>query len=191
MKKRILVIDDDRAGREVVLYNLRKAGFEAASACDGQEGLSLFSPGEFDLVITDVKMPGISGIELLRRVRSRDSDIPVMIITAFGNMETAMEAMREGACYFIAKPFDREHLLLAIEQILSRTSFDDKIREFRVPRNEIDRCIVCVFPSREGSVRLRVGGGIREGETFLDGKWGEEGMKVMGPRKNPDRRGIE
>jgi len=170
MTVQILFIDDDRAGREVVLYNLRKAGFEVTSASDGREGLSRFSPGKFDLVITDVKMPGISGIEVLRRVRSLDPDIPVLIITAFGNMETAIDAMREGACYFIAKPFDREHLLLAIEQILSRTTYVDEARELHVPRSEIDQSIVCVFPSRGGSMRLRAGDGICEGKTPRDGK---------------------
>lgn len=107
MTVRILFIDDDRAGREMAIFNLRKAEYEVTPASDGQEGLSLFSPGGFDLAITDVKMPGISGIEVLRRIRSQDPDIPVLIITAFGNLETAVEAMKEGACYFIAKPFDR------------------------------------------------------------------------------------
>ena len=95
MGGRILFIDDDRAGREVALFNLRKAGYKVTAASDGVEGLSLFSPEKFDLVITDVKMPGISGIEVLRRIREQDSDVPVLVITAFGNVETAVEAMKE------------------------------------------------------------------------------------------------
>lgn len=157
MTVRILFIDDDRAGREVALYNLREAGYEVASASDGQEGLSLFSPGNFDLVITDFKMPGISGIEVLRQIRSLDPDVPVLVITAFGTMETAVEAMREGACYFIVKPFDREHLLLAVEKIVRRRSLCEEARDLRIPRRNVDRGIVCVFPGGGGSMRLRVG----------------------------------
>ncbi|HJX16214.1 MAG TPA: response regulator, partial [Candidatus Deferrimicrobiaceae bacterium] len=108
MERRILFIDDDRAGREVALFNLRKAGYKVEVASDGTEGLAIFSPGKFDLVITDVKMPGISGIEVLRRIRKTSRDTPVLVITAFGNVDTAVEAMKEGAYDFIGKPFHRE-----------------------------------------------------------------------------------
>lgn len=162
MTVRILFIDDDRAGREVALFNLRKAGYEVTSASDGQEGLSLFSPGNFDLVITDVKMPGISGIEVLRRIRSLDLVVPLLVVTAFGDMEMAVEAMREGACYFLAKPFDREHLLLAVEEILGGRCLAEAAEDLRVPSEGVERGIVCVFPQGGGSVRLRAadaGGG--------------------------------
>src|SRR3972149_1196615 len=92
MAGRILFIDDDKAGREVALFNLRRAGYELTPAADGQEGLSLFSPEKFDLVITDVKMPGISGIDVLRRIRAQAPEVPVLVITAFGNVETAVAA---------------------------------------------------------------------------------------------------
>ena len=114
MAGRILFIDDDRAGREVALFNLRKAGYEVVAASDGQEGIAAFSPEKFDLVVTDVKMPGISGIDVLRRVRSHAPDVPVLVITAFGNVETAVEAMKEGAYDFIGKPFHRDQLLLSV-----------------------------------------------------------------------------
>ncbi|MCL5884567.1 MAG: response regulator, partial [Deltaproteobacteria bacterium] len=91
MTGRILFIDDDKAGREVALFNLRRAGYELTPAADGQEGFSLFSPEKFDLVITDVKMPGISGIDVLRRIRAQAPEVPVLVITAFGNVETAVE----------------------------------------------------------------------------------------------------
>lgn len=168
MTKRVLFIDDDRAGREVVLFNLRKAGYEVTTASNGWEGLSLFAPGKFELLITDVKMPGISGIEVLRRVRATDPDIPVLVITAFGDMETAVEAMREGACYFLGKPFDRERLLLAIEEIFGRRCLGEEARRLPMPRNEVDREIVCVFPSKGGSVRLRTGDGVGAGKRSVE-----------------------
>ncbi|HEX2719901.1 MAG TPA: response regulator, partial [Candidatus Deferrimicrobium sp.] len=113
MAGRILFIDDDPAGREVALFNLRKAGYEVTAAEDGAGGLSAFASAPFDLVITDLKMPGIPGMEVLRKIHAGSPDVPVLVITAFGNVETAVAAMKEGAYDFIGKPFHRDQLLLA------------------------------------------------------------------------------
>jgi two-component system NtrC family response regulator len=139
---RILFIDDDKAGREVALFNLRRAGYEITPAEDGQEGLSLFSPEKFDLVITDVKMPGISGIEVLRRIKKQAPEIPVLVITAFGNVETAVEAMKNGAYDFIGKPFQRDQLLLSVERALERRRLATEVRELRIRASGVEREIV-------------------------------------------------
>ena len=139
---RILFIDDDKAGREVALFNLRRAGYEVTPASDGQEGISLFSPEKFDVVITDVKMPGLSGIEVLRRIKKQASEIPVLVITAFGNVETAVEAMKEGAYDFIGKPFHREQLLLSVGKALERRRLTEEVRDLRVRISGVAREIV-------------------------------------------------
>ncbi len=144
MASRILFIDDDKAGREVALFNLRKAGYEVAAASDGQEGLDAFAARPFDLVVTDVKMPGISGIEVLRRIRERAPDVPVLVITAFGNVETAVTAMKEGAYDFIGKPFHRDQLLLAVEKALERRRLASEVRELKIRASGVGREIVCV-----------------------------------------------
>ncbi|NNF84581.1 MAG: sigma-54-dependent Fis family transcriptional regulator [Deltaproteobacteria bacterium] len=145
--ERILFIDDDRAGREVALFNLRKAGYKVEAASDGTEGLDAFSPEKFDLVITDVKMPGVSGIEVLRRIRKRSPDIPVLVITAFGNVETAVEAMKEGAYDFIGKPFHRDQLLLSVEKALERQRLTSEVRDLRVRASGVERDIVNASPA--------------------------------------------
>jgi len=144
---RILFIDDDRAGREVALFNLRKAGYKVEAASDGAEGLAIFSQGKFDLVITDLKMPGISGMEVLRRVRKASRDIPVLVITAFGNVDTAVEAMKEGAVDFIGKPFHREQLLLAVEKALERQRLAAEVRDLRIRATGVERDVVSVSPA--------------------------------------------
>ncbi|HZW36420.1 MAG: sigma-54-dependent transcriptional regulator [Deltaproteobacteria bacterium] len=144
MTGRILFIDDDRAGREVALFNLRKAGYEVTAASDGQEGLAAFSPEKFDLVVTDVKMPGISGIEVLRRVRSQAPDVPVLVITAFGNVETAVEAMKEGAYDFIGKPFHRDQLLLSVGKAFERRRLAEEVHDLRIRASGVEREIVSV-----------------------------------------------
>ncbi|MGE5699836.1 MAG: sigma-54-dependent transcriptional regulator [Deltaproteobacteria bacterium] len=142
MAGRILFIDDDRAGREVALFNLRKAGYEVVAASDGQEGIAAFSPEKFDLVVTDVKMPGISGIDVLRRVRSHAPDVPVLVITAFGNVETAVEAMKEGAYDFIGKPFHRDQLLLSVGKALERRRLAAEVHDLRIRASGVEREIV-------------------------------------------------
>src|SRR3990172_1756263 len=144
MPGRILFIDDDPAGREVALFNLRKAGYETIPAADGREGLSLFSASPFDLVITDLKMPGISGMEVLRKVRAGSPDVPVLVITAFGNVETAVAGMKEGAYDFIGKPFHRDQLLLAVSKALERRRLATEVRNLRIRAAGVGRDVVSV-----------------------------------------------
>ena len=168
MSRRILYVEDDPTGREVALFNLRKAGYDVTPASDGQEALSRFSLEKFDLVITDVRMPGLSGLELVRRIHTMVPCLPIIVVTAFGGMETAVEAMRGGACYFIAKPFDRTHLQLAVEKVLGRRFLADEAEALQVPVSEVERGIVCVFPNRGGSLLLRTGHSAPEVEPAQD-----------------------
>ncbi len=147
MKERILFIDDDLAGREVALFNLRKAGYEVETAADGREGLERFSPERHHLVVTDLKMPGLSGMEVLRSIRKRAPEVPVLVITAFGNVETAVEAMKEGADDFIGKPFHRDQLLLAISKALERRRLAAEVRDLRIRSSGVERQIVCASPA--------------------------------------------
>ncbi len=143
MHGRILFIDDDPAGREVALFNLRKAGCEVTAAEDGAQGLSAFAASPFDLVITDLKMPGVPGMEVLRKIRAGSPDVPVLVITAFGNVETAVEAMKEGAYDFIGKPFHRDQLLLSVEKALERRRLATEVRSLRIRASGVERGIVC------------------------------------------------
>ncbi|MDQ3252302.1 MAG: sigma-54 dependent transcriptional regulator [Acidobacteriota bacterium] len=115
----ILVVDDDGSLRRVLEFQLREHGFEVLSAADGLAALELFTGHEVACLITDMRMPGLSGLELLRRVRAVNKDVPVIVITAFGDIETAVEAMRAGAFDFITKPFNRKQILLTIEKALA------------------------------------------------------------------------
>ena len=154
MPGRILFIDDDPAGREVALFNLRKAGYEVAAASDGAEGLSAFSASPFDLVITDLKMPGVSGMEVLRNVRTRAPDVPVLVITAFGNVETAVAAMKEGAYDFIGKPFHRDQLLLAVSKALERRRLAAEVRDLRIRAAGVGREVVHASPAMRRLLEL-------------------------------------
>lgn len=115
---KILLVDDDDSLRRVLEFQLSEAGHHVATAADGKEGLELFSGDNFDCMITDWRMPRMTGSQLLRRVAAINSDIPIVVITAFGDLDTAMEAMRGGAFDFITKPFNRDVILLTVEKAL-------------------------------------------------------------------------
>lgn len=115
----ILLADDDTSLRRVLEFQLHENGYDVVSAADGLAALELFTRHEVACLITDMRMPGLSGLELLRRVRAINKDTPVIVITAFGDVETAVEAMRAGAFDYITKPFNREQILLTIEKALA------------------------------------------------------------------------
>lgn len=116
--QKILIIEDDDSLRRVIEYNLSEDGYEVIVAKDGKEGLSLFSKGSFDLCITDLQMPEMGGMEVLRRIKDLSPDTPVIIVTAFGTIEKAVEGIKAGAFDFITKPFGRNHLSLVVKKAL-------------------------------------------------------------------------
>lgn len=118
-KNRILVVDDDQSMRLALSESLESCGYNIAAAENGSEALSLFRNGKFELVVTDMKMPGMTGIELLRSVKELAPEIPVILITAYGTVGTAVEAMKEGAAEFIMKPFSLDDLEAVVKHVLS------------------------------------------------------------------------
>lgn len=116
--RKILLADDDDSLRRVLEFQLQEAGYATQTAENGARALEIFTAEVFDCVITDWRMPQMSGAELLQRVGATDSEVPIIVITAFGDVETAVEAMRGGAFDFITKPFNRQAILLTIEKAL-------------------------------------------------------------------------
>jgi len=177
----ILFIDDDPAGREVALFNLRKAGYEVTAAEDGAQGLSAFASSPFDLVITDLKMPGIPGMEVLRKIHAGSPDVPVLVITAFGNVETAVAAMKEGAYDFIGKPFHRDQLLLAVEKALDRRRLATEVRDLRIRASGVGRDIVSVSAAMRRLLELSDRVAASEATVLITGESGT-GKEVLARR---------
>jgi EAL domain-containing protein (putative c-di-GMP-specific phosphodiesterase class I) len=116
MRDRILLVDDEQALLRVLGRALTAAGFEVSFAGDGREAIEVFERQEFDLVISDITMPGMNGIELLRAVRRRNIDIPVVLMTASPLVESAMEAVEYGATRYLTKPIDTRALVTTAER---------------------------------------------------------------------------
>src|SRR6266508_5060856 len=108
---RILVVDDEPAQRELVCGFLRKHSFDVAEAGGGREAVTRFKEKPFDLVLTDQSMPDLSGIEVLEAVRSTSPETAVVIITAYGTIETAVSAVKAGAADYLTKPLNLDDLL--------------------------------------------------------------------------------
>jgi two-component system NtrC family response regulator len=138
----ILFIEDDASGREMGVFNLEKAGFQVDSAADGDSGLNLFSPQKHALVITDLKMPGLSGMEVLKEVKKLAPHVPVLVITAYANVELAVEAMKLGAFDFIGKPFNRDHLILTVKKALENSRLSQEVSTLRIKATGVERPIV-------------------------------------------------
>ena len=132
MKKSvILLIDDDDSLRRVMEFSLTEAGHTVQTAASGEDGLRLFEKGNFDAVITDITMPGMSGMEVLAKVRQRVPTIPVIVITAYGTIESAVEAMKQGAFDYITKPFNRDELRLTLEKAIKMRRLEKENVELR------------------------------------------------------------
>ena len=117
---RILVIDDDNAVRESIERMLRSAGFTVHTAPSGEEGFMLARGGAFDVILSDMRMSGLSGLDVLRKLREHRVDSVFIIMTGFGTVDTAVEAMKLGAVDFVQKPFFRDELLMRVRAAAER-----------------------------------------------------------------------
>ena len=132
----ILVVDDEEILQDVLGLLLRKEGHRPIVAKSGEEALMLYEKEPVDLVLLDLMLPGMSGLEVLRQIRQRDPDQVVIIVTAYSSIEGAIEAMREGAFHYIPKPFKNEEVLLTVRKGLEQRSLRS---ENRVLKEELHR----------------------------------------------------
>jgi len=131
MAMKILIIDDEDVLQDVLTSLLVTEGYEVLNAGTGEEGLEMLEKEEVDLVLLDLMLPGIKGLEVLKRIRAEDPEQVVVMITAYSSIEGAIDAMREGAFHYIPKPFKNEEVLLTIRQGLERRRLASENRELR------------------------------------------------------------
>ncbi|MGD8763612.1 MAG: response regulator, partial [Desulfobacteraceae bacterium] len=115
----ILIVDDEKNYLTILTAILEEEGFEVLTALSGQEALDIRKTSDVDLVLTDMKMPVMDGIELLEHIKAIDPDLPVVMMTAHGTVDKAVEAMQKGAYSYILKPFDNERLIIYVKKAIS------------------------------------------------------------------------
>jgi DNA-binding NtrC family response regulator len=133
MKQTILVIEDEEKLRRVIQLQLSSAGFDVLSAGTAEEGLKLGDQAQ--LILTDLRLPGMDGLELLAALRRQNSQTPVIVMTAYGTIENAVEAMKSGAVDFLAKPFSLDHLMTVVEKAFEVRALRAENRQLREALN--------------------------------------------------------
>jgi DNA-binding NtrC family response regulator len=131
MAKRILIVDDEKNMRWVLGQALAPEGFDVAEAADGKEALAAVAEMEPDVMVLDHRMPAPDGMEVLRRLRSQGATFPIIMLTAHGNVATAVEAMKSGASEYLTKPFDLEELKLAIDKAMRYRDLAAEVERLR------------------------------------------------------------
>lgn len=127
----VLVADDDSSFRRVVEYQLKQAGYDVLKAEDGKKALEIFSQSHCHAVLTDLDMPELSGYELLKAVKQQSPDTPVIVITAYGTIDSAVDAMKAGAFHYVTKPVNRDALLHTLDQALKFSGLITENRNLR------------------------------------------------------------
>jgi len=135
MKRRVLIIEDDANMRDMLVVSLQRRGYEAEGADGATSALAALVQAKFDVVVTDINMRGTGGIELCQQLAQSHPELPVIVITAFGSMDTAIAALRAGATDFLPKPFELEAFAAAVEKALEpkpangKTPADEELQQ--------------------------------------------------------------
>jgi DNA-binding NtrC family response regulator len=144
MVYRILVVDDEKTQREMLLGFLEKQGFSVSQAGSGEEALKLFESKNFEVALIDLKMPGMDGITLLEKLKSLNPEIQVIVMTAYGTIETAVEAMKKGAFHYVNKPIDLEELKLNLKKAIEnqRLLAENRFLQEELEKRHKDEAII-------------------------------------------------
>lgn len=143
-KNKILIVDDEINIRNALATMLSKLGYEVATTASGEEAIEQIQEMHFDVALVDLRMPGMDGLTLLKRIRESGAECEVIVITAYGSVETAVEAMRVGAYDYLSKPIDKERLPITIEKALERRRLsqeNQRLRENLVVKGRFEQMI--------------------------------------------------
>ncbi len=127
----ILIVDDEKNYPLILSAVLQEEGFETLTANSGQEALEILNRSDVDLILTDMKMPKMDGIELMQRIKKNDAELPIIMMTAYGTVEKAVEAMQKGAYSYILKPFDNDQLILYVNKAIDMYRVVKENRQLR------------------------------------------------------------
>ena len=140
----ILIIDDEKSIRKTLSEILGFEGYTIDEAADGEEGLKKFSAKNYDVVLCDIKMPKLDGIEFLEKAKAHNGDVPIIMISGHGNIDTAVEAVKKGAYDYISKPPDLNRLLITLRNAIDRTHLT---AETKVLKRKVNKTIEMVGES--------------------------------------------
>jgi len=151
---KLLVIDDESAFLEVLAMSLANEGYEVVTAENGNEGLRIFEEQNLKLILTDIKMPGMDGIEVLKRIKAIDNQAEVIVITGHGDINAAIAALQHGASDFITKPVRGEVLLLALERAKKKRAINQQLADYTGNlEQKVEECTLELKQAQEELIR--------------------------------------
>ncbi len=140
MKRKILIVDDEIIILKCILVDLRRSDYSVDTAENGEQALAMLEKEKYDLVITDLMMEGIGGLELLAEIKKKSPDIPVIIMTGYGELDSAIEALRLGAADYLLKPCNNEELILRVGNCIDKVELQKKVKFYE---SILPICSVC------------------------------------------------
>jgi DNA-binding NtrC family response regulator len=163
----LLIVEDEKPQREMLEGFLRRQGFSVSSVDGGEKALDAARREDFDLVLLDYKMPGMDGLQTLREMKKINPELAVVMMTAYGTVETAVQAMKEGAADYLAKPIDLEELLLLIEKVSEKILLQRENRELKERLQERYRFDQIVYASGKMEEVINLTGRVGESEATV------------------------
>ena len=140
--EKILIVDDDEDIRSVLEETLGDWGYQTVIAMNGKEGLEAFRSAGFSLIITDVRMPGLDGLSMLKKIREEDSRIPIIVITGYPSVDSAVESLVEGADYYLVKPIHFDDLKAKIGKAFEKRKMQKALSLAKV----LTTVLICTIP---------------------------------------------
>jgi signal transduction histidine kinase len=151
---KLLLIEDEEPTRRALGRTLKSDGYQVLTAEDGKKGIELFTQEKPPIVLTDIKMPGIDGIEVLKRIKALDNEVEVIVITGHGDMDSAIEALKNGASDFITKPIRDEVLTLALERAKKKIAISQELKGYTENlEQKIEECTLELRQAQEELIR--------------------------------------
>lgn len=143
MSRKILIVDDEKNIRTTLKHCLKEEGYEIDIAINGDEALQKIMEQQFNLILLDIKMPGLTGMEVLSEIRRRGNKVDIIMMTAYGTIDRAVEAMKLGAVDFISKPFTPDEIRNIVKEVLDRKNLqEEKLETFEEVIGYSKRCIL-------------------------------------------------
>ncbi len=164
---RILVVDDEKKMRHLLSIMLETKGYVVDEAGDGRQALDMVNEGFYDMIITDIKMPRMDGVELLNGIKEEKIPCPVVFITAFATIESAVDAMRQGAVDYITKPFEEEKILLTVERTLNLSRIMAENRDLKKELQKVAGKDEIIYVSREMSLVMDLTSRVATSDTAV------------------------
>jgi DNA-binding NtrC family response regulator len=140
MKRKILIVDDEIIILKCILVDLRRSDYSVDTAENGEQALAMLEKEKYDLVITDLMMEGIGGLELLAEIKKKSPDMPVIIMTGYGELDSAIKALRLGAADYLLKPCNNEELILRVGNCIDKVELQKKVKFYE---SILPICSVC------------------------------------------------